>query len=53
MFLFKRKKKVQKTERHLDEEQIKRQKEIDKWTKILQNVAAYDGTGKGQIKIER
>lgn len=52
MLWFKKKKK-EKPVRHLDEEQIKRQKEIDKWTKILQNVANYDGTGKGQIKIER
>lgn len=52
MFWF-RKKKKEKPVRHLDEEQMKRQKEVDKWVKILQNVAAYDGTGKGQIKIER
>ena len=51
MFWFK-KKKVKK-ERNLTEEQQKRQKEVKKWTQILQNVAVYDGTGKGQIKIER
>lgn len=52
MFWFK-KKKVEKKERHLTDEQRERQKEVDKWVKILQNVAMYDGTGKGQIHIER
>ena len=52
MWFFKKKKKV-KEERKLTAEQRARQKEVKKWTAILQNVAAYDGTGKGQIKIER
>ena len=52
MLWFRKKKKV-KEERKLTDEQLAKKKEIDKWVKILQNVAVYDGTGKGQIKIER
>lgn len=50
---WKKKKEVVKKERRLTDEQKERQREVIKWKKILQNVAAYDGTGKGQIKIER
>lgn len=47
------KKKKEKKTRELTLEQKKLLKEQDKWKNILKNVAAYDGTGKGQIHIER
>jgi len=52
MLWFRKKKKV-KEERKLTDEQQARLKEQRKWINILQNVSVYDGTGKGQIKIER
>lgn len=52
MWFFKKKKK-QKKERILTPEQEKQMKELKKWEDILQNVIAYDGSGKGQIHIER
>lgn len=52
MFFKKKKKKVKK-ERKLTPEQKKQMAEVKKWELILQNVINYDGTGKGQIHIER
>lgn len=51
--MFWKKKKVEKKIRELTTEQKEQLKEQEKWIKILQNVTAYDGTGKGQITIER
>lgn len=53
MLFFKKKAKKVKKERRLTDEQEARQREVKKWTTILQNVTVYDGTGKGQIHIGR
>jgi len=46
-------KKKKKKERELTPEEKEKLKEAQKWITILKNVAVYDGTGKGQIHIER
>ena len=51
--MFFKKKKKEKKERVMTDEQKKQMKELKKWETILNNVINYDGTGKGQIHIER
>ncbi len=52
MFKFFKKKKAKK-ERVMTDEQKQKLKEVKKWETILQNVIAYDGTERGQTRIER
>lgn len=47
MFKFLKKKNKKKIKKQLTQEQ----KEARKWAVILKNVAAYDGSGKGQEDI--